>query len=488
MTAELALLGVVLGPLAQALLTVILARPPGMRDVVFVSLSLFTAACAWRLLQAAAAGEAARIALVQPLPNVDLALAVEPFAALTAAVIAVCSVLHALHTVGLMRVTREPAPVRLMVFIALCVGAVMAVAFSANLFTLFVANQALTLAAFPLVAHRGDAESAAAGRLFLATLLAASVGLFLPAMVWTYAIVGALDFQTGGVLAGRVDALTANALLVMFVVGLATTALPPLHRWLPAAAIAPPPALTTVQALAVVPAGGIGVFKVAAFVFGPALHEAAFATRSLIAVAGVGMCGAALIALSRQDMRERLAYSCIAQSLAVLLAVLLALPVGLFAGALQLTATIFASATLSMVVGSVAAVTTRQSAGDYTGLGRVMPWSLAAFALACASMIGMPPFSGAWAKLWLITGAASAGLTWAAALVGLAAILTFAHLGPLAANALAARAPPDPFHRPDGASIALVAPVVLSAAATLWLLIAADPLAAFLAPVWTPQP
>jgi multicomponent Na+:H+ antiporter subunit D len=114
-----------------------------------------------------------------------------------------------------------------------------------------------------------------------------------------------------------------------------------------------------------------------------------------------------------------------------------------------------------------------------------MPWTFAGFAIASASMIGLPPFAGAWAKLWLITAAAGSGLLWAAALATIAAILTFTHLAPLAANALAARAPADAFKRPDGASILLAAPVILCAAATLSLLVFADSLAVFLAPIWT---
>ena len=97
----------------------------------------------------------------------------------------------------------------------------------------------------------------------------------------------------------------------------------------------------------------------------------------------------------------------------------------------------------------------------------------------------MPPFAGAWAKLWLITAAADTGYVWAAVLASVAAILTFAHLGPLAANALVAKAPTDPFKRPDGASILLVAPVILSAGATFFLLVLADPLARYLSPLWS---
>ncbi len=277
-------------------------------------------------------------------------------------------------------------------------------------------------------------------------------------------------------------------LLVLFVLGLATTAIPPMHRWLAAATAAPYPALVSIYALTILPAGGVGVLKIAAFVFGPALSDAVIAARALMVLAGVGMCMAALLALSKQDLRERLAYSCMAQSLAVVTGALLALPAGLFAATLQIVALSCAAVTLLMAVGTVAAVTGRVNGSDYAGLGRVMPVTFAGFALAAASMIGMPPFSGAWAKLWLITASAASGLVWAAALVGLAAVLTFAHLGPLAANALAAKAPSDAINRPDGASIVLAAPVVVTALATLWLLVLADPLASFLSPIWTPRP
>ncbi|MBC7767734.1 MAG: hypothetical protein H7124_03025 [Phycisphaerales bacterium] len=485
MSAEFALFGVLLAPVLQALFVLALPKPPGLRDVLHIGFALATAICAGRLVNAVANGETARIALAQPLPNVDLAFVVEPLGALVAATIAGLGFLHAVHSAGLVRAMQEKSPARLLAFMALAIGATMAVAFSANLFTLFVAYQALILAVFPLVAHRGDEEARRASRTFLATLLTASMGLFLPAMIWTYAIAGALDFRPGGVLDGRVDTLTANILLVLFVLGIAMAATPPLHRWLPDSSRAPDAALVTIQGLAILPAGGIGLIKVAAFVFGPALETARIAAYGLIGLVGVGMCAAALIALSRKDLRERLAYSCMAQSMAVVIGALVALPVGLFAAALQIVALACSATTLTMAIGTTAAITGRRTVADYAGLGRVMPWTFAGFALASASMIGMPPFSGAWAKLWLITAAAGAGLVWAAVLVGVAAVLTFAHLAPLAANTLAGKAPTDAFKRPDGASILLAAPVILSAAATLWLLVLANRLSLFLAPIWS---
>lgn len=491
MTPEIALFCVLGAPVLQALLVMLVPKPPGLRDLIHILFSLFAAICAAYLVSAVAHGESAYVVLARPLPNVDLAFEIDPLGAMMAAVLTGLGVLHAVHAAGVARAKQERAPSRLLAFIALAMAGVTAVAFSANLFSLFVAYQALALAAFPLVAHRGDDEARPAARAFLATLLASSIGCLLPAIIWTYAISGTLDFQVGGVLAGRVDALTANVLLVLYVMGIAMAAIPPMHSWLPASSSGPFPALVTIQALAVLPAGGIGVLKVVTFVFGAGMAEAALASQALIVLVGAGMIVAALIALSRQDIRERLAYSCMAQSLAVVMGALLSLqpgafaPAGLFAAALQIIALSCAAATLLMAAGTTAAITGRTKVADYAGLGRVMPWTFAGFAIASASMIGMPPFAGAWAKLWLITAAAGSGLIWAAVLAAGAAILTFTHLAPLAANALAARAPTDAFKRPDGASILLAAPVILAAAATLSLLVSANSLAEFLAPIWT---
>jgi len=487
MTASVALAGVLGLPLAHALLVIVLSRPPGLRDVAHILSSVATFVCALVLVNAVSAGESARLVLAHPLPNVELAFTVEPLGALIAVFVAGLSVLRAAHDAGMVRATQEKAPARLMAFVALSTSGVMAVAFSANLLSFFIVYQALALAAFPLAAHRGDEEARRSAQLFLATLLATSVGLLLPAIVWTYALAGAAEFQAGGVLAGRATPLIANTLLVLFVFGISAAAVPPVHRWLVTAYTAPFPALASVYAVALLPAGGLGLLKVFAYVFGPALVTAAPAAHALLALAGVAMCVAALIALSKTDMRERTAYSLLTQAMAVVIGGLLAAPAGLFAAALQIVATSCAAATLIMATGTAAAVTGRFNTVDYGGLGRVMPWTFAGFAIASASLIGMPPFSGAWAKLWLITASASTGVVWAAVLVGAAAVLTFAHLGPLAANAFAGRAPTDAFKRPDGASILLVAPIILCAAATLWLLVLADPLASFLQPVWTPR-
>ncbi|HVK79935.1 MAG TPA: monovalent cation/H+ antiporter subunit D family protein, partial [Verrucomicrobiae bacterium] len=150
MSAELALLIVLIAPVAQALLVIALARPPGLRDVVHVLGALTTAIAALYLVGVVADGGSARIVLARPLPQVDLAFVVEPLGALMAATLSLLGVLHAAHSAGVVRATHEKSPARLMAFMALAAASTMAIAFSANLFTFFVAYQALILAVFPL--------------------------------------------------------------------------------------------------------------------------------------------------------------------------------------------------------------------------------------------------------------------------------------------------------------------------------------------------
>lgn len=483
-----AMAAVLLAPLAQALLVMLAGRAGIVRDIANILVAAAGAVAAAALMSAAAHGHIARVALLQPLPNIALSFAAQPLGALFAALISGLGLLHAAHTSGFVRAARPRGAARLMAVLALANAAAIAVALSSNLFTMFVAYQALALAGYALTAFDGEPESRRSARTLLTILLGGSMAFLLPAIVWTHALAGPFEFAPGGVLDGLVDQPTAGALLVLYVLGIGLAGAPPMHRWMTLAAGAPFPALPTFYAIAFAPTGAVALLKVVAFVFGPALAETRFVAYALIAICGVSMCASALMALSKQDIRERLAYSSIAQVMCAVMAALLALPVGMFAAALQVVAMSLAGAVIAMAAGAVWAVTGRASAPDYAGLGRVMPWTFAGFALAAASLIGLPPFAGAWARLWLIAASASAGLIWAAVLIGLAAVLTFMHLAPLAANAFASRAPTDAFKIPDGASILLVAPVVLGALATISLLVLADPLAGFLSPTWTAPP
>lgn len=494
MSAETLLLVALGAPLARAIAALVLPRPPGLRDLLSIGLAIVHATAAVMLLNHVARGEIATIVLARPLPDMTFTLALEPIGAVVAACSGVLSVLHALHTAGFVRASQDPAPARLNVFVSLSVLMATGVASSANLFTLFVFHQALILVSLPLVAHASDEASRKAARLYLSLLMAAAIGLLLPAIVWTHALTGELTFRAGGLLAGKVGPFVANILLTLYVFGFATLALPPFHRWLSGASAAPFPAIGAIHAIAVAPAAGVALMKTTLYVFGPAIHQAGISSRILLVIAGLTMCIAALNALGKQDIRQRLAYSMIAQMGAVTAGAMMGAPASAFAAILQIVAQSFAALTLIMAFANVQAATGRLKVNEMHGLGRLMPWSFAGVAIGAVSLIGLPPLAGAWPKLWLMTASAEAmssetgehhALLWAGGLVALSVIATFAYLAPLAAQALVGHAPENPFRRPDRASIALVFPVVAASAATLSLIALVDPLFEFLLPLWS---
>src|SRR3546814_551427 len=166
---------------------------------------------------------------------------------------------------------------------------------------------------YPLVAHHGDAEARAGGRIYLLILLGTSIVLFLPAFLWTLGIAGTLDFTPGGILAGRAGPLTTGLLLALFAFGIGKAALMPVHRWLPAAMVAPTPVSALLHAVAVVKAGVFAVLKIVIYIFGPEHLLATGASEWLVYVATFSLLAASIIALTRDNLKARLAYSTVSQ-------------------------------------------------------------------------------------------------------------------------------------------------------------------------------
>lgn len=486
MTVEALLLAALVAPLLHAVGVAIASRPPGLRDVLHIGGAVALAAIVVALVAAVAAGERAVLTIATPLPGLELALAAEPLGAIFAATAAFLGVLCAVYTVGWMRLTHDRAPARFMAFAALALGATMGVALAANLFTFFVFYEALCIATFPLLAHRGAGEGAGrAAAYYLVLMLALAMGALLPAIIWTGVVAGDLAFVEGGLLAGA-DPVSANALLVLFVVGIGMAALFPAHRWITAASGATPPAAALVFAVTAASVGGFGVLRIAAHVFGPALTTAQPAATAILALAIVTMLGASLAAFGRRNLNERLSYLCVAQLSAVAAGAMLgpaenvALAAGWFAAALQLVAYATAAATLCFALGAITAASGAADIDDLAGLARRMPWVFGALACGALSFAGAPPLAGAFPKLWLMIAAADHDMLWAGLAIAAAALLSFAALTAPVARAMFAPAAPDDQPAPDRTPLLVIAPTVAAGAATLLLLVWLNPIARFL--------
>ena len=303
-------------------------------------------------------------------------------------------VVTTVYSIGYMRAHRESDQTRFYAFFAISIASAMGVAFAGNMLTLFVFYEALTLATFPLVAHAGTPEARRGARTYLGVLLGTSIGLQLLAIAGTYAVAGTLDFTPGGVIDGEVGGVAAGALLALYVFGVGKAAVMPFHRWLPAAMVAPTPVSALLHAVAVVKAGAFAILKVAAFIFGFDLLRDLAMTDALLWCAAFTIVAASLVAMTKDNLKARLAYSTVSQLSYIVLAALLAGQAGFLGGGLHIATHAFGKITLFFCAGAILVAAHKTEVSQLDGLGRAMPVTMTAFAIGALSIVGLPPWAG----------------------------------------------------------------------------------------------
>ena len=473
-------------PLLTAVGIFLAGKVPNARESVTIlgAAALFSVAI--MLAMGVADGTPAELTLGEAAPGLTFAFKLEPLGALFAMVASGLWIVNSFYSIGYMRGNRERNQTRFYICFAIALFGAMGVAMAGNLFTLFVFYEVLTLSTYPLVAHKEDKAAQRGARIYLMTLLATSIGLFLVAVIWSWTVAGGnSDFVEGGLLAGKVGPGTASALLVLFAFGIGKAALMPVHFWLPNAMVAPTPVSALLHAVAVVKAGVFAILKVSIYIFGIDLLSATPATDWILGVACFTMVVASLIAMTKDNLKARLAYSTIGQLAYVTTGAMLANPAGFMGGSMQIAAHAMGKITLFMCAGAIYVATGKTNISDMRGLGRRMPLVFGAFLIASFSIIGLPPLAGAWPKFQLAMGAIEADRDWAAWSLVVSSLLNIAYLLPIAILALMPpKGSPEPasYKRPDGAPPLTVAAPVLTAFGTLVLFFMMGYLNDFLAP------
>ncbi len=355
------------------------------------------------------AGEGRSQMLWSILPGLEIAFRVEPLGLIFALVAGGLWLVATLYAHSYMKALDYPHLGRFFALYALSLGAAAGVAFADNLLTLFIFYEILTIATYPLVTHSGSDEARRGGRTYLGYLLFSSIGLLLVGILWTWAVASTLEFRAGGILDGNMDASWLPLLAGLFMFGIGKAALMPIHRWLPAAMVAPAPVSALLHAVAVVKAGVFTVLKVTVYTFGIDLLATTHASLWIAWVAAFTILAASAIALTLDDLKARLAYSTISQLGYVVLGAMVATPLAIIGATIQLAVHAVAKITLFFGAGAIQVAHQRKKISQLGGLGRVMPWTFAAFTVASLSIIGVPVFAGTWAKWYLIAGSLQAG-------------------------------------------------------------------------------
>ena len=483
-TPELALALALILPLIGGAGVLLLGAKPNLREAVTLITAIALAIVVAYLVEASAGRP--ELVLTTLAPGLELKFKLEPLGAMFAMVASGLWIINSLYSIAYMRGNNEKDQTRFYFCFTISIAAAMGIALSGNLLTLFFFYEALSLATYPLVAHKGDAKAKRGASIYLGILLATSIGLFLPGVFAVYALTGTTDFTVGGVLSG-VGPVAGSVLLVLFAFGIGKAALMPVHPWLPNAMVAPTPVSALLHAVAVVKAGVFSILKVVVYIFGADYMQTLPAADVLAWVAGGSIVLASIFAFTKDNLKARLAYSTVSQLSYITLGAMIASPLALLGAALQIVMHAYGKITLFMTAGGIYTGAKKSEISQLNGLGHYMPVTFAAFLIGALSIIGVPPFGGVWPKVFLMEGAAEGGQPWLIVMLIGSTLLNIGYLLPIVIRGFFKPKPePSPMRPGQPPVLAWIAPLI-TALGTVALFFAIGPLIDFLSPVFTTE-
>jgi multicomponent Na+:H+ antiporter subunit D len=461
------LLFATLVPLLGAGLVMVAGRRPNLREACSLTAAVTLFAIVGSLIPDIREGRALRYTVAELLPGLSIALRADAMSMIFAVSASFLWVLTVFYSAGYMRSLDEHAQTRFNACFALALFGAMGCAFADNLFTLYLFYEIVSLCTYPLVAHHQDEEGYEGGRKYLVYLTATAKALILPALVLIHVLTGTLDFADNirsGILPADVPRGVVIALYACCILGFAKNGVMPFHHWLPGAMVAPTPVSALLHAVAVVKVGVFATTRVMLYVFGVDTMDALGLGLPTAYFVSFTILAASVVALGKDNLKARLAYSTVSQLSYIILGVALLKPAAIAGGLVHIANHAFAKITLFFCAGAIYVATHKKNISEMDGLGRAMPFTFGAFALASLSMIGAPPVGGFITKWYLLLGALDAGSLGILLVLVASTLLNAAYFVPVVYRAFFARSPGNP-HPPvfKEAHPAMVIPLTLTA-------------------------
>ena len=394
--------------LLGAALIVATRKNPNVREGCSLVTAVIKFIIVLTMIPAILAGKTLHFTVFTFFPGISIDLRADALGLIFALSASFLWIVTTVYSIGYMRALKEHAQTRYYTCFAITLFATLGLAFSANLITLFLFYEVITFITYPLVTHYETKEAYAAGNKYLFYLLATSKAFFVPAMFIVYEFSQTFDFMPGGILPPGSSQLALTIAYLLFLAGLGKVAIMPLHPWLPAAMIAPTPVSALLHAVAVVNAGAFCTLRVIFHVYGVELMK----TWNLGTMTGFlvsfTILASSVYALTRDNLKARLAYSTVSQLSYMVLGGALLTPSGMAGGIMHMVNHAVAKITLFFCAGSIQVASGRTKVSQLNGIGRKMPWTMTAFGLATLSMIGIPPVAGFLTKWYLMVGSIEA--------------------------------------------------------------------------------
>jgi multicomponent Na+:H+ antiporter subunit D len=275
-----------------------------------------------------------------------------------------------------------------------------------DLFHLFVAFEVMLIASYVLLTLAGGRSTIRPAMTYVVVNLLAST-LFITAVGLVYAATGTVNMAD---LAGRVDGLpgelqVALSLLLLLVFGI-KAAIFPLFFWLPDSYPTAPAAISAVFAGLLTKVGVYAIIRTQTIIFHG--DTAAGPDPVVLFLAGATMVVGVLGAIAQDDVKRILSFHIVSQIGYMIFGLGLYTAAGLAAATLFIAHQIPVKTSLFLVGGMVESMTGTGALARLGGLARRTPLAATLFLLAALSLAGLPPFSGFFGKLALITAGFSA--------------------------------------------------------------------------------
>ena len=365
------------------------------------------------------------------LPGMDFALGADGISILFVALSAVLWFLTTIYAIGYLE--DSPHRSRFFGFFSFCVSATTGIALSANLVTLFIFYELLTVSTYPLVVHRGTAKAMKGGKVYLTYTMIGGAVLLL-AVVWLQSLAGPVEFAERGSLS-LIENDYGPELRIIFFLFIAAfgvkAALVPLHGWLPKAMIAPAPVSALLHAVAVVKAGAFGIIRIVYDVYGVQTASDLGLLHLLVIAACFTIVYGSVRALAQDELKKRLAYSTVSQVSYIVLGTAMLGPLAATGGLVHLVHQGIMKITLFFGAGNYAETLGVHHISEMNGIGRKLPLTTLSFSIGALGMIGVYPFAGYISKKYLKMGAVQAGEEWVTWVLLASSLLNAAYFLPI---------------------------------------------------------
>lgn len=281
-------------------------------------------------------------------------------------------------------------------YYTLTFAVVLGLAFSENMFTMYLFYEGLTFITLPLVTHNNKERDKFAGNKYIFYSILGAALAFSGMMIFI-AEYGVWNFELGGA-TPYVNTNILIAYVLMFIGFGVKSGIFPFHRWLVGAGVAPTTVTALLHAVAVVKAGAFAVMRVTYYLYDYTLIKDTFAQYIVLSLSILTIFIGSSMAMKSKHLKRRLAYSTMSQLSYILLAISSMSMLGLLAGVFHMIAHAFVKIVLFYGVGNIIFANHKDYIRDIQGYAKKMPITFITFTICSLSLIGIPPFAGFFSK------------------------------------------------------------------------------------------